>query len=162
MRRLAVVVALLAAPALAAGDPRLVGAWTLVAATATAADGSPRPLAFVDSSGPATGLLVYTADGTVAVQIAGTPRPAVSRAGTDPEGAAAARSYYAYTGRYEADPARRRIVHHVVASLWPGEAGASYARTYTLTADRLTFDSDPQTVNGERVVNRLVWDRVRP
>lgn len=156
----AVALALLAV--VAGGDPALVGAWALVSATGIAADGSPRPLAFIDSAGPPSGLLVYTADGTVSVQIAGGGRPGVTRDAvlTDPvQGTAVARSYYAYYGRYDADPVRHRVVHHVAVSLWPGEAGASYARTYTLTGDRLSFDADPQPAGSERVTYRLVWQR---
>ncbi len=160
-----IAAAVIAAAAGNADRTPLVGAWTLVAAVQVRPDGSTRPLAFVDSPGPATGLLVYTADGSVSVQIVGHPRPATDRATATADPVRAVpllRSYYAYYGRFEVDAAHHRLVHHVAESLWPAENGTTYARTYTLAGDRLTFDSDPQTIDGERVFNRLAWVRAEP
>ena len=147
-------------------EPSLVGAWTLVAAVAVDPDGSTRPVTFIDGAEHATGTLVYTADGTVVVAITGHPRPDFRRSAKTPNAGAAdavalLRTFYAYSGTYDVDPVHHRIVQHVGDSLWPDEIGKTYARTYRLDGDRLSFDTDPLPVAGGTVVNRLIWTRAR-
>lgn len=144
----------------------LVGAWSLVSATQVRADGTNAPSRIVEGAGHATGSLVYSPDGTVSVQIAGHPRPTFMRSAeaTDPDAAAGAsllRSYYAYFGRYEVDPAKRTVRHFVTTSLLSGENGRTYERRYRLEGDELTLDTMPALVGGESVFNRLLWRRVR-
>jgi Lipocalin-like domain len=137
----------------------LVGTWSAQAEETI--DSAGRTIA----SNPATGVLVYTPEGRVAVQIVVLPRPVVPAV---PEGpgnvnawdAEQARkvieTYDAYFGTYEADEVNHTVTHHVQGELRPNLDGAVFRRRYQINGDRLTLRStDP------RETWRVVWKRVR-
>jgi hypothetical protein len=137
----------------------LVGTWSAQAEETI--DSAGRTIA----SNPATGLLVYTPEGRVAVQIVVLPRPIVPAV---PEGpgsvnewdAGQARkvieTYDAYFGTYESDEVNHTVIHHVQGELRPNLDGSAFHRRYQIEGDRLTLRStDP------REMWQVVWKRVR-
>ena len=140
-------------------DERFIGAWDLVSAETRDANGNVTddPLAGFAGS---TGLIVYTADGRVSVQLAGPDRPALAIADylTAPveERAAAYSSYIAYHGTYRVDDARGVVVHRVLGALWGGLVGADQIRDFTFDGDRLTLSTPP--FDGAQ--SHLTWRRV--
>ncbi len=62
--------------------------------------------------------------------------------------------FAAYYGTFDVDEAARTVIHHVHASLIPSWVGTDLRRTYEFSGDQLTL-----TVNYERTVNRLTWQR---
>lgn len=143
----------------------LLGSWSLISAEQVGTDGSGAPSRIVDGAEHATGLLVYTADGSVSVQIAGSPRPTFVRSADAPEpdpetSAALLGTYYAYFGRYSWDRPHQTISHLVTASLFSGEAGRTYERRLKIEGDLLTLETQPVILEGKQVFNRLVWRRV--
>ena len=137
----------------------LVGTWSAQAEETI--DSAGRTI----SSNPATGVLVYTPEGRVAVQIVVLPRPVVPSV---PEGPGKVdawdarqvrnviETYDAYFGAYEADEVHHTVTHHVQGELRPNLDGADFRRRYEINGDRLTLRStDP------RETWRVVWKRVR-
>src|SRR5437763_4768032 len=104
----------------------LAGTWKLVAWRRVADDGSlTYPL-----GEDATGLLIYTGNGRMAVQITAANRPALATndpLGGDVEKRADAYSgCLAYFGTYEVQD--DKVVHHVDKSLFPNWSGAEQVR----------------------------------
>jgi hypothetical protein len=139
--------------------PELVGRWRLVAWEIThGQDETLRPL-----GDDADGLLIYTAEGSMAVQITaaarrplGSPDPL---GGSEPERAAAYSTCLAYCGRYEV--CGETVVHTVEVSLFPDWAGARQVRLFELAGDRLTLRTPPIDVGDGSVRAELRWVRDR-
>jgi hypothetical protein len=139
---------------------RLVGAWVLEVYEAEDPDGTLR-----EPFGPApVGLLVYGADGRMAVQVMDPRRPRWERRA--PEAArraqmsAAADGYIAYAGRYEVEEtAAPTVVHHVEISLVPNWVGRAQRRAAVLDGDRLRLTAEPLEVAGRTTIPRLTWRR---
>ena len=100
----------------------LVGTWSAQAEEIV--DSAGRTVA----SNPATGLLVYTPEGRVAVQIVVLPRPVVPAVPEGPGNVSAwdseqahnvVETYDAYFGTYEADEVHGTVTHHVQGELRP-------------------------------------------
>lgn len=136
----------------------LNGTWNLVAWRRIAGDGSVSyPL------GPdASGLLVYTENGRMTVQIAGADRATV--AGDDPLGgdeqarAEAYSTYLAYFGTYAVSG--QNVVHDIEGSLFPNWSGESQVRPFTLDSGQLVLSTPPmELADGTTVVNELAWER---
>lgn len=142
---------------------KLVGAWTLVDYTTSDLDGArvDRPL------GPgARGVLVYTADGHMSVQIASLGRALYAadelHGGTSAERALAAARYLAYAGRFEVG-SEGVVTHLADISLYPNWAGRPIRRRATLRDDLLTLRLvEPITVDGGMRTGRLTWRRSAP
>lgn len=147
-------------------DPaeRLLGAWEAVEDQGLGPNGE------VVAREAIQGLLVYTPEGRMAVQLMYPGRPEVStasdqvstgvglgRIGWDAEDARAAiDTYDAYFGRYEVDPARNLVTHVVVGELRPPGVGARYGRRFELRGEELWLTPE-NAAEGWRVV----WRRVR-
>ena len=128
---------------------RLVGTWRLVSITT---DGQPDP-----NRGPhPTGLITYTAQGSMAVQIMpDQARPPF--AGTHPtpdEAQAALTGYTAYFGTYTIDEAARTVTHHRTGNINPGGLGDFVRRYEFVTEDRLILRPLEST-------NALTWERLK-
>jgi hypothetical protein len=110
-----------------------------------------------------TGMITYTADGHMAAQIMGDPRPEVrdSANPTPEESRAILDSYLAYSGTYTYDPSTRVVVHHASMSIVPTEIGGEMPRKVELDGDRVTLTATPYTLRGEKVFNKLTWQRLR-
>lgn len=137
----------------------LVGTWRAQAEETVDAAG--RTVA----SNPTRGLLVYTPEGHMAVQIVVLPRPVVPAA---PEGPGAVNewnagqvrkvmeTYDAYFGTYETDAVNHIVTHHVQGELRPNLDGAAFRRRYQIDGDRLTLRS-----TNPREMWQVVWKRVK-
>lgn len=129
-----VAASLLAASASLAAAPRdaLVGTWRLVAIEVPNPEGTwiPAPL-----GGEPTGVLMYDAQGNMAVQITTDPRPseAVSAQFEFVEG------YVAYFGTYDVDEAARTVTHHRAQHNNAARASSDAVRRYELSGDSLTL-----------------------
>jgi hypothetical protein len=144
---------------------RLVGAWEAVEDQGLGPDGE-----VVARDTTVMGLLVYTPEGRMAVQLMYQGRPEVSttndevstgvglgRIRWDAEDARAAiDTYDAYFGRYEIDPDRNLVTHVVEGELRPPGVGARYGRRFEFHGDELWLTPE-NPAEGWRVV----WRRVR-
>jgi hypothetical protein len=154
-----------AASAAEAASP-LVGTWQIVEDQSVDAQGT-----VTARDRDVVGLLVYTPEGRMAVQLMyRNGRPVVSAdddvasdgvglghigwSGADAK--AAIDTYDAYFGTYTVDAARRTVVHHVHGELRPYGVGTRYERRYELRGDELwLMPADPD------LHWRAVWKRVR-
>ncbi|MEZ5291889.1 MAG: lipocalin-like domain-containing protein [Vicinamibacterales bacterium] len=148
-----------AAPGFRAGARQAVaGTWALVEHKTLLPGGEVRR-----SFGPAPkGLFFFLPDGYTAVQIVNPERPATAldRAGDD-DVRALGRTYLAYFGRYDVDPATHKIVVHTTADLNPGNTGADQVRFFELAGDTLTLQPPPSArPGGGQQVSRITWRRV--
>ena len=154
-------------------DNPLLGTWHLVRWEITYNDGRAATLPF---GAQATGLISYTADGTMQACIARGDRPRLSSASvrSAPEGEclAAFESYFQYAGPYEIREIRetreiggstgqQQVVHHVTHSLNPNFVGTQQVRDMTFAADGGLTLSASDTVPGTDVArhHRLIWAR---
>jgi Lipocalin-like domain len=106
------------------------------------------------------GILIYDADGHVAVQIMRNPRPefAANTMGfpTPKDLQVAYKGYYAYYGTYTIDAAAGQITHHLNGSLRPGDVGKDFVRAYTVTDRTLSL----KPVNDSQAKDAcLNWER---
>jgi hypothetical protein len=123
----------------------LIGCWTLRSCRSVRENG--------EVSYPfgqnATGLLLYTPDNHMAVQIAAADRGSIG-ADNPPSPAAGAEqranafsTYLAYFGTYEVE--RDRVIHDVQTSLFPDWSGQRQVRAFTLDGGTLTLTRDAET-----------------
>jgi hypothetical protein len=137
---------------------QFVGTWRLVAYEQRRSSGE---VVYPRGRNP-QGVIIYDANGRMAVQIMNTDRGrAASNPLSDTEAQAAYRSYTAYYGTYTIDEAARTVTHHVEGSLNPNTVGSKLTRSFELSGDRITLTPPPTTVGGEQRVTRLTWERVR-
>jgi hypothetical protein len=135
----------------------LAGVWRLVAWRRIAGDGTVSyPL-----GDNATGMLVYTTDGRMAVQLTAADRARLKTddplGGDVHERAKAYSTCLAYVGRYEvrADT----VVHWIDASLYPNWSGAEQSRPFTFENDELVLRTPPMETAAGTVINELAWAR---
>lgn len=108
------------------------------------------------------GMLIYTPDGHMAVQMVEAERPRLDTdnpiGGTLQERADAYSSCLAYFGRYELDGTS--VIHRLDGSLFENWAGTAQVRPATLDGDQLILHVvDPQTGH---VTNEIAWRRPQP
>lgn len=109
------------------------------------------------------GVIYYTDDGWMAVQITSPDRPAIES--TDPLGgpeherAAAYATCLAYCGTYELRD--DQIMHHVQLSSFPNWAGDEQVRYAHLDADRLVLRTAPTDTPDGPISAELRWVRSR-
>ena len=116
---------------------RFVGAWKLIASEFRKDSGE----VYYALGRKATGLLIYGADGTMAMQLMRAERPSF------PDGDLARGSaedirrtlvgYTAYFGTFGVDAVRPTITHHVLGSLYPDWIGSQQVRHFEFSGDRL-------------------------
>ena len=151
----------------AAASAKLVGTWEMVEEQETDAQGR-----VVARDRDVVGMLVYTAEGRMAVQIMYRHgRPPVSTA-NDVESTglglghvawsaealrATIDTYDAYFGTYVVDAQRNLVTHRVMGELRPPGLEAQYERHFQLQDDELWLSSPEPTQHW-----RSVWRRVRP
>lgn len=145
-------------------DNPLLGTWHLVRWDITYGDGRPASLPF---GSDATGLITYTADGTMNACIARGRRPRLStvsvRSAPEAERLAAFESYFQYAGPYSVrgEPGRQQVVHRVTHALNPNFVGTEQIRDMTFADDGTLTLSASDTVPGTTAArhHRLVWRR---
>lgn len=136
----------------------LTGSWKLVAWRRVAGDGTITYPLGQDASGS----LIYTADGQMAVVIAATDRGSVVTddpplGGDVQQRADAYSSFLAYAGTYELQG--ETIVHHIAESLYPNWSGEEQSRPFTYHDNELVLRTPPMQGAAGTVVNELHWAR---
>ena len=146
----------------------LVGAWRLISIDVEGPAGT-RADPFYNTV--ASGLLIYDLSGSVSVQIVGTPRPTLEIPASRQQLADDVRTaklkamlfdtYYAYFGTWAYDPQTATVTHRVRSSIYPTEAGVSYAQHVQLYGSRLVFTRTLESSAGN-AVQKKVWERIDP
>ena len=138
----------------------LVGTWRLLNIVAVRANGDRIPSRFGKSP---SGYILYDRTGHMAVQIMSSPWPAFANPEkpTPQELEAVFNGYVAYAGTYDYDATTRTVTHHVQMSVDPDDLGKNFRRTVELEGDRVTLTVQQYRLNGEQVMLRLQWERVR-
>ena len=146
-------------------DNPLLGTWHLVRWEIAYGDGRAATLPFGEQ---ATGLISYTADGTMQACIARGDRQRLSsasmRSAPEAECLAAFESYFQYAGPYEIRGIageQQQVVHHVTHSLNPNFVGTQQVRNMAFAADGGLTLSASDSVPGTDVArhHRLIWAR---
>ena len=107
------------------------------------------------------GILIYDADGNVAVQIMRNPRPTLAGGPAFPpakEVQVAYKGYYAYYGTWEVNEQQGTIVHHLEGSLRPGDVGKDFVRAYKFTGNRLALTPVEDLAASNSC---LTWERTK-
>jgi hypothetical protein len=135
----------------------LSGVWKLVSWRRIAGDGTVSfPL-----GADASGMLVYTESGRMAVQLAAADRAPLKTddplGGDVDERADAYSTCLAYVGRYEVQG--DTVVHWIDVSLFPNWSGAEQSRPFTFENDELVLRTPPMETATGTVVNELAWTR---
>jgi len=135
----------------------LVGTWKLSSWRRTFGDGTVAYPLGADASG----LLVYTASGRMAVHLAAANRPSLATddplGGDVQERADAYSTCLAYVGTYEVRPGA--VVHRVEESLYPNWSGAEQVRPFTYDGTELVLRTPPAPGPRGPVVNEMSWTR---
>ena len=138
---------------------RLLGNWRLVSFTAQGADGRE----YHPMGEGLVGTLMYTSDGRMAVQLMGTDRPRLDSpaygAGTEAQWAQAARSFFAYAGRFSVDETTPAVTHHVELALNPFWCGRDQTRRIKLEGDDLELSGESPTTSGAIDTAFVRWRR---
>ena len=148
------------------GNP-LVGTWHLVRWDISYDDGRAPSLPF---GAAATGMILYTHDGSMSACIAQGHRAKLStesvRSAPIEERLAAFGSFFQYAGRYriERQDGRLQVVHSVTNSLNPNFVGTEQARWIDWPSEGQLALSASDTVPGTAVTrhHRLLWQRGAP
>ena len=138
----------------------LIGTWRLVSYEAQDAQGKvSNPL-----GKNLLGLLCYTKDGFMSMQIMREDRPGHSSSDLHislmEEMPAAASRYVAYAGRFSVDEAAATVTHHVQLSSWPTWVGTDQTRTVALRAGRLYLKGGLVKISGTLQAPQSVWEKV--
>jgi hypothetical protein len=107
------------------------------------------------------GMLMYDADGNVAVQIMRNPRPDLAGGPAFPpakEVQVAYKGYYAYYGTWEVDERKGIITHHLEGSLRPGDVGKDFVRAYKFTGNQLALTPVEDLAASNSC---LTWERAK-
>ena len=145
-------------------DNPLLGTWHLVRWEIVYGDGRSASLPFGKD---ATGLIVYSNDGTMNACIARASRTRLSsdsvRSAPEAERLTAFESYFQYAGPYaiRGTPGHQQVVHRVSHALNPNFVGTEQVRDMTFADDGSLTLSASDTVPGTAVArhHRLVWRR---
>jgi lipocalin-like protein len=135
----------------------LTGTWKLVAWRRIVDDGTVSyPL-----GEDAHGLLVYTDNGHMIVQLAAANRPPLDTTdalgGDVQERADAYSSCLAYFGSYEVDG--DTVIHRIDSSLYPNWSGAEQSRPFTYDGRELVLRTPPVSGPNGTAVNEIAWAR---
>jgi hypothetical protein len=146
------------APHTTAARQAVAGTWALVEHKTTLADGTVRR-----AFGPSPkGLFVFSEDGHTTVQIVNPERPAKGlNDASDDEARALLRTYLAYFGSYDVDPATKKITVHTTSDLNAMNTGVDQVRFYQIDGDLMYLQPPPTKVPGGEQVSRITWRRVR-
>ncbi len=136
----------------------LAGSWKLLAWRRIEQDGSTTyPL-----GEDATGVLIYAADGSMAVQMTAAHRPAIrsenALGGDLHERAQAYSTCLAYFGTWEVQA--DTVIHRLDASLYPNWSGTLQSRPFECDGSTLVLRTPPSSGKDGTVVNEMSWSRI--
>ena len=145
-------------------DNPLLGTWHLVRWEIAYGDGRTASLPYGDK---ASGLIIYTADGTMSACIARGGRAGLSsasvRSAPQSERLAAFESYFQYAGPYaiRVKDGQQQVVHSVTHSLNPNFVGTEQVRNMTFDGNGGLTLSASDVLPGTAVArhHRLIWSR---
>ena len=138
---------------------RLVGSWTLV--SLTAGEGADQSLPY----GPSPkGSMMVDANGRFMITVVRSDLPNFASnnrmRGTPDENNSVVQGSIAYYGTYTVDAARRTVIHHVEASLYPNWVGTEQRRLFEFSEGKLILRAANGS-GGPGTEGRLVWERVK-
>lgn len=111
-----------------------------------------------------SGILIYTADFNMAVQMVAANRPPIATddalSGDVGERAAAYSTCLAYFGSY--DVRDGVVTHRIGASLFPNWSGSVQLRPFSHDENQLVLRTAPAKGPGGTVVNEISWVRLNP
>ncbi len=135
----------------------LTGQWRLLVWRRVAEDGSVTYPFGEDASG----LLIYTAGGHMAVQMTAGGRPVLETGdplgGSTEQRAAAYSTYLAYFGSYEVQGTN--VVHRIDGSSFPNWSETVQVRPFTRDGEELVLRTPPVKIGSVEVVNEMSWIR---
>jgi len=135
-------------------EPRIAGTWRLKTWRRFEEDGS----VFYPFGEDACGILIYSPDGHMAVQMLASERPLIETddalGGSEQQRAAAYSSCLAYFGTYEVRG--QSVVHKVAASLFPNWSNTVQERPFVRNGQELVLQV---TTEDGRITNEIVWER---
>jgi hypothetical protein len=138
---------------------QLVGTWTLLSFESIDATGAKVPSL---EGGKPKGLLIFTANGRMSLQIIAPARKIASndRLKTTPEeDRAVAHSMLDYFGSYTVNESDKTISIKIEASTFPNQmTGSDAKRTVTVSGDELTVENARRMAGGKTVAK---WQRVQ-
>jgi hypothetical protein len=142
---------------------RLVGTWYLVDFVERTTNGNLGPVERPFGPNP-SGILIYTADGHVSVQLMKLDRPLFASGywleGTPEEFFDEATGYLAYAGTFDVDEQTETVTHHMAVALFPNWAGGKQERKVVLQGDELTLKTgEYNSPSGGRLLAELTWSR---
>jgi hypothetical protein len=150
------IVALAAGRALADDQQQIVGVWRFVSEVDTKADGTPAPPAA--TSPDSQGLLIYTADGFMAVNIMPKHRTWSVDSATIEELRDTVYDGSAYSGRYTIDKAAHTVTHMTAVCMNPDYQGKSLTRSYAFKNGELEL-SGTFPWKGDTIHFAITWRR---
>ena len=142
---------------------QLIGAWQLESFTISFSDDRPQQYPFGEK---ATGMICYTADGSLSAILSGEQRPSMSSQGmekaqfsTEAEKAAAFDSYLSYAGRYRLE--EDEVIHSIELAMNPAIVGTEQRRTvhYNNNTGLLTLSYNITAASGVIRHYQLCWTR---
>ena len=141
-------------------EKQLIGAWKLVSATQTLADGTTRPS---PAYGPhQAGYMIYTDTHLMCSVNVNQDRPqwASPAAPADAEMKTAFGGFGAYCATFTVNAADKSVTHHVQFDKSPNAAGTDRKRFFTLQGNRLVLKIDPKENPPGVTENTITWERV--
>jgi lipocalin-like protein len=141
---------------------QMVGSWKLVSWNVVSGGvESTAPMA----KGGATGIITYSPDGYMCVNIMAAnrpkfPSPDVS-VSTVNEKSSAFETFIGYCGRYEVNEQERFVTHQLDTSSYPNWTGSAQKRFVEMSAGKIKLSTPPILQQGAQLVHVLVWERAK-
>ena len=138
---------------------QFVGAWRLISAVQHMADGSKRNNPMYGPGG--IGYILYSDTGRVCVVNINPSRAkwVNESAPTEAEAHSAMGGVIAYAGRYEVNPEKGYVIHHIEVDANPNRIGSRQKRFFEFSGNRLILRPEPPHPAG--IADYLItWERV--
>ena len=137
----------------------LTGAWKLLSYIEISTDGAD---SFFPLGNTPNGILIYSADGYMSVQIAGTDdKKETLLADSAKYQDINYRNFLVFSGAYHTDNRQATVVHEVITSVTPSLIGKTVERDVTFEADILYLKSTrPILSHGKMVNSYMTWQRM--
>lgn len=133
---------------------QFIGTWKLLECVQADAHGN---LAYPWGN-DATGYILYTPEGIMAVQIMRNTRSSMESSPSDIEYQNPPYNphYLSYSGTFSLDETKKLVIHTAHVNFMPEMVGRKYIRSYRFYEDKLEL-----TTHGETPVRTLTWQKVK-